>query len=126
MRRPQRIDVWGGGDCTLQIDAMFRDSAWEPDGVEIAVHEYHIAATADPETGVLTSVTAEPPVLPFDECPAASGNADRMVGVPLAEFRLEVRERIQSTDSCTNLNDALRSLAEVPVLATALPQIRGI
>jgi hypothetical protein len=31
------------------------------------------------------------------------------------------RSRLQKTDCCTHLNDGLRSLAEVPVLAAALP-----
>jgi hypothetical protein len=119
MRRARRVDVWRDGD-RLCIDAMFRDSAWEPDGVEIAVHEYRLDATSD-LGGTLTSVTAEARILPFDECPMAATNVDRMVGVSLADFRIEVLERIQDTDCCTHLNDALRSLAEVPVLAHALP-----
>jgi hypothetical protein len=118
MRRARRIDVWRDADG-MHVDAMFRDSAWEPDGVEVAVHEYRLDATADPG-GVLTSITAEPRVLPFDECPMAATNVDRMVGVSLADFRLEVLERIQDTACCTHLNDALRSLAEVPVLATSV------
>src|SRR5699024_2852902 len=39
MRRSRRIDVWPDGDI-IQVDAMFRDHCWEPDGTEIAVHEY--------------------------------------------------------------------------------------
>jgi hypothetical protein len=101
---------------------MFRDSAWEPDGVEIAVHEYRLEGTAHPETLELSSIAAEPRVLPFDSCPAAAANVGRMVGVPLREFRLEVLQRIQTTDCCTHLNDALRSLAEVPVLAGAVSE----
>jgi hypothetical protein len=120
MRRARRVDVWNE-DGDVHIDAMFRDSAWEPDGVEIAVHEYHLVGTADPATLVLRSIMAEPRVLPFDECPMAARNVDRMTGVPLRDFRLEVLERIQGTDCCTHLNDALRSLAEVPVLSAGLP-----
>jgi hypothetical protein len=120
MRRARRVDVWPA-DGQLQIDAMFRDSAWEPDGVEVAVHEYRLFASADPATLELTSITAEPRVLPFDSCPAAAGNVGRMAGVPLRDFRSHVLERLQRTDCCTHLNDALRSLAEVPVLAAALP-----
>ena len=36
-------------------------------------------------------------------------------------LRAEVLRRIRGTDCCTHLNDALRSLAEVPVLAATLP-----
>ena len=119
MRRARRIDVWRQGN-ELVIDAMFRDTCWEPDGTEVAVHEYALAATADAATGVVTTVTADPRVLPFAECPGAAPNASFIVGAPLAELRAAVLERIRATDCCTHLNDALRSLAEVPVLAAAL------
>ena len=39
----------------------------------------------------------------------------------MRELRTEVLDRIQNTDCCTHLNDALRALAEVPVLAASLP-----
>jgi hypothetical protein len=74
MRRARRIDVWNEGEA-LGIDAMFRDSCWEPDGTEIAVHEYQISALADRTTGILLSVAAEPRVLPYLECPLAAPNA---------------------------------------------------
>ncbi len=124
MRRARRIDVWRAGDG-LQVDAMFRDSCWEPDGTEIAVHEYRLTATADLAAGTLTEVVAEPRVLPYDECPAAAANVGLVRGVPLADLRREVLARIQGTDCCTHLNDALRSLAEVPVLAAAIPPTAG-
>lgn len=115
MRRARRIDAWM--DEVMHIDAFFQDSCTTPSGTRIAVHEYTIAATADPKTGVLLSVQADPRVLPFDSCPAAAGNVDRMVGVPLSEFRTAVLERLPGTLGCTHLNDALRALAEVPVMA---------
>jgi Protein of unknown function (DUF2889) len=121
MRRARRIDVWADGG-ELGIDAMFRDSCWNPDGSEVAVHEYQLLATADRGTGTLTSVTARPRVLPYAECPAAAPNASWLTGTPLRGLRSEVLRRIRGTDCCTHLNDALRSLAEVPVLAAALPR----
>jgi len=120
MRRARRIDVWAD-DGELGIDAMFRDSCWDTDGSEVAVHEYQLLATADRGTGTLTSVTARPRVLPYAECPAAAPNAAWLIGMPLRGLRSEVLRRIRGTDCCTHLNDALRSLAEVPVLAAALP-----
>jgi hypothetical protein len=120
MRRARRIDVWDEGD-TLGIDAMFRDSAWDPDGREIVVHEYQLLGQADRTSGVLISVTAVPRVLPYAECPGAAPNAQWMAGTELRAMRTEVLTRLQKTDCCTHLNDALRSLAEVPVLAAALP-----
>ncbi len=119
MRRARRIDVWGDG-TVLTVDAMFRDSCWDPDGTEVGVHEYSIAATLDASSGLLTSLTATPRVLPFAECPAAAPNAAWLVGVPARALRAEVLERLRGVDCCTHLNDALRSLAEVPVLASAL------
>jgi hypothetical protein len=38
----------------------------------------------------------------------------------MADLRSETLDRLQGTDCCTHLNDALRSLAEVPILATGL------
>ena len=119
MRRARRIDVWPNGN-EIAVDAMFRDSSWEPDGTEVAVHEYRIEANADAGTGTLTSVTAEPRVLPYPECPAAAPNAARMAGRRLRRLRSEVLEELRGTDCCTHLNDALRALAEVPVMLEAL------
>ncbi len=121
MRRARRIDVWEEEDGTLGIDAMFRDSAWDPDGSEVVVHEYQLLGQADRATGVLLSVTAVPRVLPYAECPGAAPNASWMAGTDLRAMRTEVLERLRATDCCTHLNDGLRSLAEVPVLAAALP-----
>jgi hypothetical protein len=119
MRRARRIDVWREDD-SIAVDAMFRDSCWQPDGVEVAVHEYSIAATMDGPSGRVLSVEATPRVLPFAECPAAAPNAAWLAGVPVRDLRSEVLVRLRSTDCCTHLNDALRALAEVPVLAGAL------
>ncbi len=120
MRRARRIDVWNDGD-TIAIDAMFRDSAWDPDGREVVVHEYEMFGTADRQTETLRSVTAVPRVLPYAECPLAAPNASWMEGTPLRSMRRDVLDRLRNADCCTHLNDGLRSLAEVPVLAAALP-----
>jgi hypothetical protein len=77
-------------------------------------------ATADRTTGELTSVTADPRVLPFLECPGAIDNITRLVGRPLRDLRSAVPELLGRTNGCTHLNDALRALAEVPVLAEQL------
>ncbi len=121
MRRARRIDVWAEG-AELGIDAMFRDSCWDPDGAEVVVHEYQITGAADRATGTLLSVDAVPRVLPYAECPGAAPNASWMAGTDLRTMRTEVLQRLRATDCCTHLNDGLRSLAEVPVLAASLPQ----
>jgi hypothetical protein len=119
MRRARRIDVWRDGD-QIAIDAMFRDSCWTTDGWEVAVHEYQLEAALDPESLALTSLRAIPRVLPYPECPAAASNVHRMIGSPVPSLRSEVLLRLQSIDCCTHLNDALRSLADVPVLAARI------
>jgi hypothetical protein len=117
MRRARRIDI--SRDTLIRIDAHFQDSATTPDGTRAALHEYRIRATADPVSLVLLSVEAEPRVLPFAECPAAAANARRMVGKTLAALREAVLDELRGVAGCTHLNDALRALADVPLLLPA-------
>ncbi len=56
-------------------------------------------------------------MLPYAECPGAAPHASRMEGTSLRALRREVLDRLRNTDCCTHLNDGLRSLAEVPLLA---------
>jgi hypothetical protein len=119
MRRARRIDVWREDD-RVQFDTMFRDSCWTPAEREEVLHEYQILGSADRETGELLTVTAVPRVLPYVECPGAAPHAARMAGTALRAMRREVLDQLRSTDCCTHLNDGLRSLAEVPVLAGSL------
>lgn len=119
MRRARRIDVWWEKEV-LQIDAMFRDSVWDPEGLECVLHEYQMLGWADAE-GTLRAINAVPRVLPYAECPLAAPNAVWLEGTPLRALRREVLQRLKNADCCTHLNDALRSLAEVPLLAAALP-----
>ncbi len=115
MRRARRIDVWV--DDLIRIDATFQDSASAPDGGDrIAVHEYLIEATADPETGNVLSVRADARTLPYPECPAAANNVHRLVGARLHDLRDFVLIELAKTMGCTHLNDALRSMAEAPAL----------
>ncbi len=118
MRRARRIDVWWEDD-RLQIDAMFRDSVWDPDGLECVLHEYQMLGWAGAD-GTLHTITAVPRVLPYVECPLAAPNASWLEGTALRDLRSEVLQRLKNADCCTHLNDALRSLAEVPLLAAAL------
>lgn len=116
MRRHRRIDVWREG-AELVVDEFFRDSCWEPDGTEIVLHEYAVSARVDAEAGTLIAITATPHVLPFPECPSASPNVVRLVGMPIRAFRQDVQQTLTEVDCCTHLNDMLRCLAEVPALA---------
>ncbi|HET8711943.1 MAG TPA: DUF2889 domain-containing protein [Spongiibacteraceae bacterium] len=114
MRRARRIDLWI--DDVLVIDAAFQDSATTPAGGRAAIHEYRLRATADPKTMRVLSIHAEPRILPFVECPSAVFNMSRLVGTTLMEFREKVLADLRGTHGCTHLNDALRALADVPML----------
>jgi hypothetical protein len=118
MRRRRRVDVIAGRQFT--VDSVFRDSIWSPDGAETVVHEYGLRATVDPRSLRLTGLLADPRVLPFGTCPAAAGNVDLLLGEPVGGLRHRVTELVAGTDCCTHLNDALRALAEVPVLMAEL------
>jgi hypothetical protein len=120
-RRARRIDVWRDPvDGTIMIDSGFQDSAGHPTEGRIAIHEYVLRATADPDTLTVSSVDADPRILPFLSCPNAVGTAGYVLGTPLAELRTTVLERLAKTNGCTHLNDALRALAEVPLLLSQL------
>jgi hypothetical protein len=123
MRRARRIDVWLDARATY-VDAMFQDTSTRPEGGRVAVHEYTLTATAEPDPGtgalVLTSVDPVPHVLPYAECPLAVLNAGSLAGTPLADLRAVVLERLTGVAGCTHLNDALRALADVPHLAAAV------
>ena len=117
-RRARRIDVSRDDAAGLiRIDAAFQDSARRKDRGRCAIHEYNIAATADLATGRLLTLTPEPRILPFSECPGAVHNTQRLIGRTLGEIREAVLEQLRGPQGCTHLNDALRALAEVPRLA---------
>lgn len=117
MRRHRRIDLWRDGDA-IGVDAFFRDACWEPDGSQMALHEYSIRASIDAASHTLRSLEATPRVLPFPECKWAAPNVDRLEGADVTTFRTHVQQTLTELRACTHLNDQLRCLAEVPVLAT--------
>ncbi|HXY95016.1 MAG TPA: DUF2889 domain-containing protein [Acidimicrobiia bacterium] len=124
MRRHRRIDVYAD-DGHLHVDSFFRDSSWEPDGSELALHEYSVVAEVDATTLTLAAVSAQPHVLPFPECPWAAPHVTQLVGLPVTTFRTNVQETLRELECCTHLNDMLRCLAEVPALADALRRVQG-
>ena len=119
-RRARRMDIWRGADGRLEIDAFFQDSASSPDGGRMAIHEYSLSARDDGR-GRLSTIEATPGTLPYSECRAAPVNIVTLTGLPLNSLREEVLARLHKSFGCTHLNDMLRSLAEVPVLARQLP-----
>lgn len=120
-RRARRLDVWRE-EGAIHVDAAFQDSSSAPDGGDrIAIHEYRLRATADADADArLRTLDITPGTLPYKECPAAMANAGELIGAPLGTLRELVLERLRRTAGCTHLNDMLRSLAEVPVLAADL------
>jgi hypothetical protein len=118
-RRRRRIDAWCVGSA-IEVDAHFRDSLWDPDHVELAVHEYSVVATIDAASHALVALDAIPRVLPFPECPWAAPHASSLAGMAVDGFRAKVQDALTELRCCTHLNDTLRGLAEVPALVAAL------
>jgi hypothetical protein len=124
-RRARRIDVMRDDTLGLiRIQAAFQDSAKRKEGGlasgRVAIHEYDIEATADAETLELLTLISTPRILPFSECPGAVHNTQRLIGSKLDDIRDTVLANLRGPQGCTHLNDALRSLAEVPKLAQYL------
>jgi hypothetical protein len=95
---------------------MFRDTWMDLEGREEVLHEYAVAATLDPTGESIHTISADPRVLPFGECPAAAGYVSKLGGLTVAGLRRSVRETLVSTESCTHLNDLLRALGDVAFL----------
>jgi hypothetical protein len=121
-RRSRRLDLVadGASDGSLAFDAHFRDSYVDVDDGEGALHEYSVRGRFAPERQTIVAIEGQVHVLPWTECPAAIASVQRVVGMPVAELRARVREELVGTSTCTHLNDVLRSLADLPVLAAAI------
>jgi len=118
-RRARRIDVWRDGG-ELAVEALFQDSASAPDGGNrFSIHEYLLEARIGAD-GLIRSLVATPGTLPYSTCRAAPTNNEVLIGTPARELRDLVLEKLKFTGGCTHLNDTLRSLAEVEVMARAL------
>jgi hypothetical protein len=114
MRRARRLDVYPGDE--VRIDAYFRDSHRSLTGEHTSIHEYSLDGKA--RDGVIESLQARAHALPWLECPHAVESAAWLVGTPLHDLRRRVRRDFVGIDTCTHLNDMLRSLADVEQLAT--------
>jgi hypothetical protein len=123
-RRIRRLDLWADAGL-LRVDAMFRDVTVDPDPdlTRRVVHEYALTAELEPDTLTVLSAHADPRTLPFpSDCPFAASSADLIVGHAAGDLRTSVRTISRGAHSCTHLNDLLRSLADVTVLAPLLPR----
>ncbi len=119
-RRRRRLDLWQDGG-EYRFEEHFRDSYVEGRDAESVLHEYLVRGTADLRRLVVASIEAEALVLPWRECPRALASAQRIVGWPVADLRARVRDELVGTSTCTHLNDTLRVLADLSVLAAVLP-----
>jgi hypothetical protein len=118
-RRLRRIDVWGhGGAGTVKVEEFFRDTQVDEHGVETVVHEYLVDAELAPDSLAFLSCRADIGVLPWVECPAAAGSAERLTGTTPHDLRDRVRQTFVGTSTCTHLNDMLRALAALPYLVS--------
>jgi len=119
MRRRRRIDVLPDAEgAAWSFDAHFRDSYRDDEG-ETVVHEYTAVGRVDAATEVVLDAEATPRVLPWFECPEAAASATRLAGRPLDSLRAGVRAEFLGASTCTHLNDMLRALADVGILARA-------
>jgi hypothetical protein len=119
MRRRRLVDVTVLDDA-WEVTALFRDTHVGPDGAETVLHEYSLAAAVDADATTFSSCSAVPRVLPWVECPVAAASADRLVGRRVDDVRDFVRSSLRGRSTCTHLNDLLRSLGDVTVLAHLL------
>jgi len=120
-RRARRIDVSRDpASGLLKIHSSFQDSAKQKHGGRVAIHEYDLEVTADPDTLEILTLEPRPHILPFSECPGAVINAKKLVGARIDAIRDVVLEQLRGPKGCTHLNDAMRALAEVPKLASHL------
>ncbi len=122
-RRRRRIDLWVHDGSTLGFETQFRDSYAEDVKTQSAVHEYVVTGTVARRSLVVSSINAQVRVLPWQECPSARASADRLVGMAVSGLRPLVRSEFTGTTTCTHLNDTLRSLEDITVLAGELERV---
>lgn len=115
------IDVWEQ-DGRIAIATGFQDSATleNEDEMRGVYHEYRADALIDPDGYVLEDIRITPGALPFTTCVAAPGNTDRLIGRPVSDFGRQVPAALGGVMGCTHLNEALKALQDVPMLAAEL------
>jgi hypothetical protein len=114
-RRARRMDIWeedglGKGDC------FFRDSHVDRHGAETVIHEWRLFVEFDLQGRRFIAATAEAGPLPYPECPASGGSAERLAGTSIDGLRKVVRQTFTGPTTCTHLNDTFRALEDVGAL----------
>jgi hypothetical protein len=116
MRRLRRLDLIPGEP--QPVDVYFRDSHMSADGEETSIHEYSVTGAV--REGLVVALEAVPRALPWVECPHAAASATWVVGNSVTGLRPRVRAEFTGIDTCTHLNDVLRSLEDIEVLGPML------
>jgi hypothetical protein len=123
MRRRRRIDVSPSASAGLvTIEAMFRDSYVRADGVETVIHEYVLNADVEVGSRSIVDCRACARVLPWQECSSAAASVETSRGVTLSELHSKVRAEFTGVQTCTHLNDLLRSVADADPLVDQLAE----
>jgi len=118
-RRIRCIDCWLEDD-SIVVGAFFRDTNRDPGGVDFVVHEYAMHAAIDRDDSRITTLRAEPHVLPFNTCVDASEHIGTLIGERITDVAIDIHSRVSGEISCTHLNDMVRFLADVPAMVGQL------
>lgn len=124
MRRHRRMDIFRGG-ASWHVETFLRDSHWPGSGphrgMETVLHEYTVRAVIRTGDHTLERIDTLRHVLPWQECSSAAASPQRLVGAPLDSLAATIRADFLGAGYCTHLNDVLRTLTRVPLLAVLLP-----
>jgi hypothetical protein len=118
-RRRRRVEV-AEIDGGLDVQAHFRDSFADPDGVERGLHGYTVTARVQAD-GTIETLDAAGVVLPWPECWRATGSTERVVGLNLRDIDGLAKTGLVGRGTCTHLNDTLRALVDVAELSGLAP-----
>lgn len=119
-RRARRVDIWRT-ENGIAIECHFQDSSTHPSGgLRVGIHEYALTARIT-QAGLIKDFAIRAGTLPFAACRAAPANIAVLEDTPVHELRENVARYLKGTSGCTHLNDVMRSLADVPVMTSALP-----
>lgn len=117
VRRRRRIDVVPADDGARRVEAAFRDSWMDRDGVERALHEWELSLEVDVD-GIVTSATAVPRSLPFGACPLVADDVPALLGAEILGLRQRTAQVLGGAVGCTHLNDLLSTIPSAVIAAT--------
>jgi hypothetical protein len=121
VRRRRRIDLHHGG---AGAQVWFRDSYQPPDDHEMVIHEYTLDLSLAGAPVVVAGMEVTPHVLPWTECPDAAASARRMIGEEVAAVAARGRRELHGETTCTHLNAAVGSIADLDAMLSVLSTAR--